>query len=263
MSGQIDEQDAKDIVRLVGEVAMMEASRNDRRKALMDGLAMMIRSKAWLWFTSAHTTAGEHPVHTIILRNGISDEQFSLMMKAAEVPDMARLTAPFFHQYSQTGSHTTRLRQQIVANIDFELSEVHPIWKKADIGPVILSAHPTSDGQVSMIGLYRHADEPLFTERESRIAHIILSEIPSLHDDISPSELNSSVIALTPRLRQVLNCQIQGYSRKEIAHHLDLSIHTVGDYIAELYKRFEVHSQADLLRKFLAGDGGDSPIRNS
>jgi DNA-binding NarL/FixJ family response regulator len=111
-----------------------------------------------------------------------------------------------------------------------------------------------------MIGFYRNYDKPTFSERDSRIAHIILSEIPALHENISPSELNDGVSALPPRLRQVLNCQLQGYARKEIASHLNLSIHTVGEYVTELYKRFDVHSQTDLVRRFLAGDGGDIPL---
>ncbi|NRB73695.1 MAG: helix-turn-helix transcriptional regulator [Verrucomicrobiales bacterium] len=260
MGNQIDEVEAREIVSLIGSVAMMDAPRNGRRIALMDGLGQMINADAWLWFTSAHTTEGEQPAHTIILRHGFSDEQFALMIEASESPDMAHLTAPFFHDYNETGGHTTRLRQQIVSNEVFNASEVYGLWHRANIGPVILSACPTSEGQVSTIGLYRNFDKPAFSERESRIAHIILSEIPSLHENISPSQLNGSVAALTPRLRQVLNCLLQGYSRKEIASHLNLSIHTVGEYVTELYKRFDVHSQTDLVRRFLAGDGGDIPL---
>ena len=253
----IDETDARSIVNLLGEVAMMEASRNDRRVALIEGLSQLVDASAWLWFTAAHTIPGEQPAHAVILKSGFSDEQYSLMMKASELPDMNRLTAPFFAEFTEAGKHITRLRQQIDPENCFERSEVYPIWKQANISPVILSACPTTDGQVSMIGLYRSFDQPLFNERESRIAHIVLSEIPSLHEAISPADLNDGVAGLSPRLRQVLNCMLQGYSRKEIAASLELSIHTVGEYVNELYSRFGVHSQTDLVRRFLVGDGGD------
>ncbi|MEP4079116.1 response regulator transcription factor [Haloferula sp.] len=253
----INESDARAMVNLLGEVAMMEASRNDRRVALIDKLSQLVNADAWLWFTAAHTIAGEQPAHAVILKSGFSDEQYSLMMKAAEQPDMNRLTAPFFADFTQAGRHITRLRQQIDPENFFEQSDVYPIWKQADIAPLILSACPTSDGQVSMIGLYRRFDQPLFDERESRIAHIVLSEISSLHEAISPADLNDGVAGLSPRLRQVLNCMLQGYSRKEIAANLELSIHTVGDYVNELYNRFDVHTQTGLVRRFLVGDGGD------
>ena len=255
----LDEEDARSIVHLLGEVAMMEASRNDRRMALLEGLAKLIGADAWLWFTAAHTIAGQQPVHTIVQKGGLTDEQFSYILKISEDPDMNRLTAPFFEEFNAADGQITRLRQQIDPENYFENSPVYELWKKAGLSPVILSARPTSDGQVSMLGLYRKTGRPLFNEAESRIAHIVLSEIPSLHEAISPVDLNDGVVGLSPRLRQVLNCMLQGYSRKEIAASLELSIHTVGDYINELYQRFGVHSQIDLVRRFLVGNGGDLP----
>ena len=93
------------------------------------------------------------------------------------------------------------------------------------------------------------------------MAHITLSEIPALYEEISPVALNKEMMDLSSRPREVLNCLLQGYSRKEIAGHLDLSIHTLGDYVTDLYKRFDVHSQTDLVRRFLTGDGGDLPVQ--
>ena len=212
MSCQIDEQDVRGIISLIGSVAMGQASHNDRRKLLMDGLADLIEADAWLWFTSAHTTAGEQPVLTFLLRNGLSDEQFKL-------------------------------------------------WQAANIGPAILSCRSTADGQVSMLAFYRSADRAFFTERDSRVSHIVLSESPSLYENISPASLNGEVRALSSRLREVLNCLIQVFSRKEIANLLGLSVHTVSDYISTIYKRFKVHSHADLIRRFFTGDGGDLPLR--
>ena len=107
MSCQIDEQDVRGIISLIGSVAMGQASHNDRRKLLMDGLAELIEADAWLWFTSAHTTAGEQPVLTFLLRNGLSDEQFTLLMSASELPDTAQVIAPFFDDFNQTGGLTT------------------------------------------------------------------------------------------------------------------------------------------------------------
>ena len=259
LTPQIDEQEARDIVRLIGNVALREGSRNDRRKLLIDGLAEMIGADSWLWFTSAHTEAGEQPVMTFLMRNGLTDEQFTLLMSASELPDTAKLIAPFFEEINKTGGLTTRLQQQIVCMDEFTASATFELWSRANIGPAILSAKPGNSGQVSMIGFYRTSGSEPFSERESRIAHITLSEIPSLHTDTGAPSLKGEVMALSPRLREVMNCLIQGYGRKAIARHLDLSVHTVGDYVSQLYRRFGVHSQAELIRRFLVGDGGDEP----
>ena len=140
---------------------------------------------------------------------------------------MNRLTAPFFDAFNKTGGHTTRRLQQIDPENFFEEPGVGELMNPAGATTAMHSARPTTDGQVSMIGVYRHSGRPLFDEREARIAHILLSEIPSLHEAISPLVLNDSVSGLSPRLRQVLNLLIQGYSRKEIASNLALSIHAV------------------------------------
>ena len=247
----------REIVRLLGSVALSHGSRNERREAIMTGLAALVKADAWLWFTPAHATPGRQPAYTIFLHGGFTEEGFARMMKAGEHPDMAGLTAPFFEDLQRTGGHVTRLRQQVDPEGKFQESGAYPLWKEADIAPLILSARPGSGGQISMIGLYRKFDGPLFDRRESRIAHILLSEIPDLHDDTIPETFNSGVASLSARLRQVFNCLLVGQSRKEIAAGLELSIHTVGEYISEIYRRFDVHSQTELIRRFLVGDGGD------
>ena len=255
----IDEEDARAMVRLIGNVALMDATRQERRRAIMLGLADLIEADVWAWATAGHANPGEQPIYTVILKGGFTDEQFATIMHATEHPDMAKLTSQLFEDFASTCGHTTRLRQQVDPTNFFERSEVYHLWRKADIGPNILSLRPTESGQISFIGLYRRFNRPLFSERESRIAHIVLSELPTLHDDTTPTDMGSLVGGLAPRPREILNLLLQGNNRKEIAYFLDLSTHTVGDYIKEVYRRFNVHSQSELIRRFLAGDGGDLP----
>jgi DNA-binding CsgD family transcriptional regulator len=257
--GQIDENEAREIVRLIGRVAMCESSRNDRRKELMDGLADLVNADAWLWFNSANSNAGEQPVVTFLLKSGLSDAQFAVLMSMGEEPDAAMLLEPFFKDLNASGSLTTRLQQQMFSMDHFKKTRLYQLWTEAGIGPAILSARPCESGQVSMVGFYRFFGREQFDERESRMAHITLSEIPSLHEDQGSSKLRSEILSLSPRLRDVLNCLIQGFTRKRIAEILDISVNTSGGYVADVYSRFGVHSQSELIRRFLVGDGGDLP----
>ena len=50
---------------------------------------------------------------------------------------------------------------------------------------------------------------------------------------------------------------VQGYKRDQIADHLKLSLHTVNDYVKAVFKHFGARSQAELMVRFQAGDGGD------
>lgn len=62
-----------------------------------------------------------------------------------------------------------------------------------------------------------------------------------------PFDLRQS---LSPRLRETLNHLLNGLPRKLIADEMSLSIHTLNDYVREIYARFGVHSHAELLRLF-------------
>lgn len=54
---------------------------------------------------------------------------------------------------------------------------------------------------------------------------------------------------LPPRLRETLDRLRSGYSEKQIAFELELSQHTVHDYVKALHKRLQVSSRGELLAK--------------
>jgi DNA-binding CsgD family transcriptional regulator len=51
----------------------------------------------------------------------------------------------------------------------------------------------------------------------------------------------------------VLHLVLEGLDEPTIAERLDRSGHTVHTHIKALFKRFDVHSRAELLAKLLAG----------
>lgn len=54
---------------------------------------------------------------------------------------------------------------------------------------------------------------------------------------------------LTERERQVLELMKEGLTKKEIASRLELSFHTVDDYLRNIYTKLHVHSQAGAVAK--------------
>lgn len=113
--------------------------------------------------------------------------------------------------------------------------------------------HPLNDQCVSFIGIYRRADQPLFNERERQIAHILLTEVPWLHAEGWPEDFGGLAPSLSRKRRLVLNLLLEGDSRKIVADKLALSIHTVSDYIKDIYRTFGVRSHAELMRRFTHG----------
>jgi DNA-binding NarL/FixJ family response regulator len=55
---------------------------------------------------------------------------------------------------------------------------------------------------------------------------------------------------LTPREKETLSLLSNGYSNKEIAGRLFLSVETVNGYLKNIYKRMHVHSRAEAVMKY-------------
>lgn len=254
----LSETDVRAIVRLLGEVAMIRGTLAEAKQHLMDGLCRLIDADAWIWGVGQHDPKNV-PFYISFHRGNIDDARFARLMAAVNHPEMAEFARPFSEELAATGTHLTRLRQQINRDGSFVGSKAEQAWLLAEIDGVILSCKPLPDGGFSSIGIYRRPGKPLFDERESRIAHILLSEVPWLHLEGWPTERGESATRLYPRLRTVLNLLIEGWSRKQIADHLGLSLHTVNDYVKEIYEHYGVHSQSELLVRFTKGNGGDTP----
>jgi DNA-binding CsgD family transcriptional regulator len=249
--------DASSIIRLLGEVAIVEGSLAAQKRYLMDGLATIIDADSWAWATSCRFQSDEVPLNSGFLSGGFSPQQFAKFQEALEHPDTAVLNAGLTREFELRQTHLTRHRDQIDTEGLFYKSAVYPIWIAAGVEQVIMSVRPSGDRYISNAGLYRRQGRPPFSPREVKIAHIVLSEVPWLHD-VLPSGLGTVVTQLTPRLRITLNLLVEGQSRTQIAEHLGLSVATVDGYVKDVFRHFRVHSQPSLMARFSVGDGGDT-----
>ncbi len=254
----LPESDVRAIVSLLGEVAASRKDHAGMKRQLMDGLCDLVNADAWIWALGCQMEGGKQPVYTSFLHGGFSEERFAKYCTAIEHPDMNWLSEPILRELQSRKSHLTRLRQQMDRENLFLKADVFRLWSAADIAQIILSLRPLQGDSVGCMALYRSKDKPLFNERESLLAHIVLSEVPWLHDLGWPVDRGATVPRLSPRLRLVLNLLLDGLSRKQISAHLAISENTVSGYQKEIYRHFRVNSHAELMRKFQQGDGGDA-----
>jgi DNA-binding CsgD family transcriptional regulator len=253
-SFKLNEDDFRAVVHLLGVVAGGSESCYDKRKMLMDGMCELIGADAWVWGASPRFEAGHQPVYAMHQTGGFGLDRFAKLILATEHPDSGSMTSPLMEALAAQGRHVTRLRQQIIPNERFESSPAFPLWVHAKVGPLMISARSMSDGRTSVIGIYRDISKPLFTGRESKIAHILLSEVDWLHDE-QPHEQSRSLPGLSPRCRLVFQQLLFGRSRREIADMLNISLHTANDYVKEIFRHFGVHSAQELIARFCVGDG--------
>lgn len=256
-SALLDGADVRGIVRLLGEVAASRLDHAGMKRLLMNGLGDLIGADAWMWTLGCKLEEGEQPIYLSAHHGGFEPDRYARFLTAAHHPDMGWLTASIIAEMRSASAHVTRIRQRMASDEDFRSSAAFAYWREADIGPLILSLRPIDPQSVSSIGLYRRKDDKEFSEREARIAHVVLSEVPWLHEMGWPEDRGATVPKLSSKLRLVLNMLLDGRSAKDIASHLAISGNTVSGYKKEVYRHFRVNSHADLLRRFQQGDGGD------
>ena len=67
----------------------------------------------------------------------------------------------------------------------------------------------------------------------------------------SVKSAQSDLDDLTPGQKKFLEELAQGYSYKEIADHLGISVHGVRNYIRKIYEKLHVHSKVEAINKYL------------
>ncbi len=252
-------EDTQAVVNLLGEVCAPPDDHVGKKRRLLDGICRLIKADAWVWGLFVELTPGEFPSYVLHLHGGFDEAQLADYFLALEHPESARFTAPMAQLLQEKRCHITRFRQQFGFENEFLNSENHRIWQKAGIEPGILSCRPVDATTLSTVGIYRRPNKPSFTPRDSRIAHILLSEVPWLHEEGWSADRDSTIPSLSRRCCTVMNLLVHGRARQEIASQLGISQHTVDGYVKEVFRHFRVHSQPELIARFHTGDGGDVP----
>lgn len=249
----IQENDARAMVRLLGSTAACPGGHQHKKRFLMDGLSDLIGADAWLWALSCRKEAGATEVHVGYLRGGFDESQFVSLLHAVDHPAVADAQRGFFEQLTASMQHATVGRSQMDPDGLVPTTGAHQHFVNADIGDLMVTAYPLDENSMSSIGMYRRLNGGEFTEREKRIAHIVLGEVPWLHMTGWPEDRGASVPQLFPRQRVVLNLLLDGLGRKQIAYNLEITENTVAGYVKDLYRHFGVRSQPELMNKFLSG----------
>ncbi len=114
----------------------------------------------------------------------------------------------------------------------------------------ILSQYPLPHvGAVDQLGLHRTSAEHTFTRAEHRLVHLLHVELGRLWRKDALDKAKDPTKDLPPRLSQTLNELLEGASEKQIAMKLELSRHTIHNYVKALHQRFQVSSRGELLAK--------------
>jgi DNA-binding NarL/FixJ family response regulator len=104
-------------------------------------------------------------------------------------------------------------------------------------------------GAVDQLGIHRAwGDEP-FTSAHHRLVRLLHVELGRLWRRDALRKAKDPASTLPPRLSQTLEELLKGSSEKEIALRLELSRHTIHNYVKALHQRFGVSSRGELLAR--------------
>ena len=213
-SVKLEETDVRGIVRIIGEIAGLRGGHAEKKRHLMERLCKMIDADAWDWALCQREP--EKPqVYVSVLNGGFTEDGFVKLLQAVEHPGMVAATKKFFLELQEQKVHITRSRFQISTARQLKRSGAIRAWEEANIGPAILSHCPLDETSSSAVTLNRRFGRPEFSARESRIVHIMLSEIPWLHEQGWPEDRGVHVPALSKRQRLTLNLLINGCSQNK------------------------------------------------
>lgn len=156
--------------------------------------------------------------------------------------------APDYRAYLSLGrANLVTTRSRLVLDREWYLSpHFHENWRPGGADHYIVAVGQAATGAATtLFNLARAVGRPRYTRREVRIARLVHEELGRLIG--GPLGVGADpTLGLSPRLRQTLDCLLEGDSEKQAAIRLGLSRHTVHQYVKELYRHFDVGSRGEL-----------------
>jgi DNA-binding CsgD family transcriptional regulator len=110
---------------------------------------------------------------------------------------------------------------------------------------------PETEDEFSGLLINREAGRRQFDEHEVALVHLAHEEATKLIGRSLARWNEPSPLHLPPRIREVLRCVLEGDGDKQIGVRLELSRHTVNQYIKHIFQHFGVTSRSELLARWL------------
>ena len=221
------------ILRIVGETAELWYDAMLQRRYTLESLCRLLPAKSAVCFNFGNVLSGGENACGPLVQVGLNDDQAAQIgeyLKTGKPADpcVAALSKDNLWRASE---HFKKLRQPL--GLDDTLY-----------------ARIAVPGKVIILCLFRGPDQKPFTDRESQLVDLCLSQMawPYQPDD-APSD--PRVAALQPRLRKVMQRLLEGDAEKQVAAKLGLSKHTVHEYVKMIYQQLGVSSRSELLSQWV------------
>jgi DNA-binding CsgD family transcriptional regulator len=250
-SGKLRISDVRKVCRLVGECRDLGRHEEQWRQHSNEGIARLLGARA----SNGGKINWQRPLGIIHFESSVVTG-FTGSEAAVFAPYMRERDPrqdPIFANLGKVrGRVVTRCRQELVADRAWYRSVSFNDYRRV-VGVdhcIYTLCRLRDENAYGLIGLHRAVGDPPFVVREARLLQLFHEELGRLIG--TDLECDSEATRLSPRLRQTLDCLLNGDSEKQVATRLGLSVPTVHQYVTALYRRFGVSSRGELLARFIS-----------
>lgn len=252
---ELDFHDLKKVVELLDSVSapLDDLAMPERKRQFAAGLAQLVEADVYIWSTTVvnHAMPGDFMTTCVIDGGWQSPEEQGRVYEVLTSVEFGRDGLAGAYKLMLSGTRATLGVGEIFPPQHEErlLGE----WRKTGFDSFLLCMHPLDHHFSSNLGLHRRLGRPAFGERERQLVHAIYHGITWLHSYGANESVRATTLLLSPRERQTLIFVLAGHSHKSIAERMQISQHTVNDYVKQLHKHFDVTSRAELQANFFLG----------
>lgn len=251
---QLRIRDVRAAYRLLGECCEIGSDADAWRRHMLEGLRRLTGAQVALYMQLRNAGAGNEeiaaPLDAGFLDSGGRRLWAHYQREKAYRDDPIHLGLLSNHQQA----FRTRRLESMVRAEDWYRSRHYNDYVRAcglDDRITTLWRMPGSAMPIYQIMVLHRADEDgQYSRRDQRLVHLFHHEMTRhLGRQLSLPDADSQRQELPYRLQQVLSCLLEGDSQKQIAYRLELSPRTVDHHIQRLFRKFDVHSRAELMAR--------------
>ena len=241
--------DVRQVFRLLGDCRDLGDDPAAWPKVLVEGLSRLVGGQVVIVSEIGIETPSHPPRFVPMAECGVFTLSSRATWQRYAIEQEFRQLAIFQRFTTLSTALTTKSREQLVGDAEWYHSDEYNVFHRSMGLDDILVSFARRDDPPGLFGFatYRALDRERFGKRERRLAHLLLEELAPGVGTTFARRQDGLWASLPPRLRQTLECLLEGDSEKQVARRLGLSQHTVHQYVKALHRRFRVNSRAELL----------------